>query len=70
EYLAVLAQANEAAAGDEVARAQAARRLRAELRRIARRDYFPLPERQAARAAVEALTAAGARGAVRVRHRS
>jgi len=33
------------------------RRLRGELRRIARRDFFPPAEREAARAAVGALTA-------------
>ncbi|HEY0636339.1 MAG TPA: hypothetical protein VGD67_01715, partial [Pseudonocardiaceae bacterium] len=37
----------------------AARRLRAELRRIERRDFFPPPERATARAAVGALTAVG-----------
>jgi hypothetical protein len=33
------------------------RRLRAELRRIERRDFFPPPEREEARAAVAALSA-------------
>jgi hypothetical protein len=32
-------------------------RLRRELRRISRRDYFPPQERRAARAAVDALAA-------------
>ena len=35
---------------------QASRRLRAELRRITRRDYFPPAERDQAKASVEALT--------------
>jgi ChrB-like protein len=37
------------------------RRLRGELRRIERRDYFPPPEREAARAAVRAVAGRGAR---------
>ena len=45
--------------GSERARAAALRRLRAELRRITRRDYFPPPAREQARAAVEALARAG-----------
>jgi hypothetical protein len=55
EYRAVLAQAGQAAATDETARTAAAGRLRAELRRIARRDYFPPPERDRARVAVQDL---------------
>ena len=39
--------------------AAALRRLREELRRISRRDFFPPPEREQARAAVEALTPPG-----------
>ncbi len=54
EYRTVIDEA--AAAGD---RERTVRRLRAELRRIQRRDFFPPPERDAARAAVESL----ARGA-------
>jgi hypothetical protein len=38
------------------------RRLRAELRRIERRDFFPPPERAAARAAVEDLAARAVAG--------
>lgn len=54
EYRAVLEQAT--AVGPEPAeRARVARRLRGELRRIVRRDYFPPRERDAARAAVQAL---------------
>ncbi|MFI0449686.1 Chromate resistance protein ChrB [Actinomadura sp. 6N118] len=59
EYSGVAARAGQAAEAAEpgsAARLAALRRLRAELRRIARRDYFPPAERQHARAAVEALT--------------
>jgi hypothetical protein len=59
EYEAVTAQAAIACEGSEQARAAALRRLRAELRRITRRDYFPPPAREQARAAVEALARAG-----------
>jgi hypothetical protein len=51
EYTALCEQAA-TAAGDP---AGVLRRLRAELRRIERRDYFPPPERAAARAAVHEL---------------
>jgi hypothetical protein len=57
EYQAVMEQARAAAGGDAVERARAARRLRGELRRIARRDFFPPAEREVARAAVDALAA-------------
>ncbi len=55
EYRGVIAQAAEALAADETTRAATAGRLRAELRRIARRDYFPPPERDQARGAVQVL---------------
>lgn len=55
EYQAIVEEAAVSAGQDEGARSSAARRLRAELRRIARRDYFPPPEREHARRAVEAL---------------
>lgn len=55
EYREVIAEAAEAAGSDAAARTAALRRLRAELHRIARRDFFPPPERDAAHAAVEAL---------------
>lgn len=56
EYLAVRAQAESAASSAvEAERARAARRLREELRRIRRRDFFPPTERDAATAAVQAL---------------
>jgi hypothetical protein len=56
EYQAVIAQA-QAAASAAAERTRALRRLRGELRRIARRDFFPPPERDAARTAVAALAA-------------
>jgi len=52
EYRAVI---DEAAAAGPDDRPRVVRRLRAELRRITRRDFFPPPERDAARAAVESL---------------
>jgi hypothetical protein len=55
EYAAVTADAAGAAAAGERARRRTGERLRAELRRIGRRDYFPPPERDAAQAAVRAL---------------
>jgi hypothetical protein len=51
----VTAQAAAAREAGDAARAAAVRRLRGELRRIARRDYFPPRARERARAAVEAL---------------
>jgi hypothetical protein len=59
EYRALMATATEA--GREVpVRSQAVARLRRELRRIARRDYFAPPEAEQARQAVEALIAEAA----------
>lgn len=55
EYDAVLAEAQEAAGLEGRARVRALRSLRAELRRIRRRDFFPPSARDAAVAAVEAL---------------
>ncbi len=55
EYAAVTAEAATAAAGSDRERRRTGERLRAELRRIARRDYFPPPQREAAQAAVRAL---------------
>ena len=57
EYRRVSEQARHAASGGDAERTRALRRLRGELRRIARRDFFPPPEREAARAAVDALAA-------------
>lgn len=55
EYRAVLAEAHRAAGTGESERRRALRRLRGELRRINRRDYFPPPERAVAETAVTAL---------------
>ncbi|MBO0872941.1 MAG: chromate resistance protein [Pseudonocardia sp.] len=55
EYAKVIAEANTVAGSDEKTQLARARRLRAELRRIRRRDHFPPPERDQATAAVEAL---------------
>jgi Protein ChrB, N-terminal len=55
EYSSVAAQATEAWQGGQAARAAALRRLRGELRRITRRDYFPTAARERTQAAVEAL---------------
>ena len=58
EYRAVTEQARAAAGATGAAeRTRTLRRLRGELRRIARRDFFPPAEREAARAAVDALAA-------------
>ena len=58
EYRTVTDQAQAAAAGAGAAeRTRAARRLRGELRRIARRDFFPPAEQELAQAAVDALAA-------------
>jgi hypothetical protein len=55
EYEVVAEQARTAAELRPGERSRAARRLRAELRRIGRRDFFPPPQREVARAVVEAL---------------
>ncbi|MFI6008660.1 Chromate resistance protein ChrB [Streptomyces sp. NPDC051243] len=55
EYEGVRAQAEEARHQPDDERQRALRKLRAELRRIQRRDYFPPPQRRTAEAAVEAL---------------
>jgi uncharacterized protein YdbL (DUF1318 family) len=55
EYSAVAAEAEAAANADPTTQTAALRRLRAELHRIGRRDFFPPAERDAAQAAVEAL---------------
>lgn len=57
EYQAVRAEADAAAALAAAERTRVVRRLREELRRIRRRDYFPPPERDKAVAAVEQLAA-------------
>jgi hypothetical protein len=55
EYEAVLAEAVAAMRSDARTRQRFGRRLRGELRRIERRDYFPPPQRENAQAAVRAL---------------
>jgi hypothetical protein len=55
EYQAVTAQAQAARALDGRERDAVVRRLRGELRRITRRDFFPPVERDAAQQAVRAL---------------
>ncbi|MFE5720618.1 Chromate resistance protein ChrB [Streptomyces erythrochromogenes] len=55
EYQQVLAQAETVCDADDAERRRALTKLRAELRRIQRRDYFPPPDRHAAERAVEAL---------------
>jgi len=55
EYAAISAEAVATAGATIVERQSLARRLRAELRRIHRRDYFPPVEREQADAAVAAL---------------
>ena len=66
EYAAVATAAQTAQASGDAERAAVLRRLRGELRRIARRDYFPGAVREQARAAVEALTGPGRPGTVPV----
>jgi len=56
EYTHLTHAARDAAASPALEQAATARRLRAELRRIQRRDYFPPPERDTARLAVHNLT--------------
>ena len=55
DYRAVLQAANAAAAGDAAARRRTLQRLRRTLHAIAGRDYFPPPEREDARRAVDEL---------------
>jgi len=55
EYRSVIGDAVTARELDDVARRRTLGRLRRELRRIRQRDYFPPPEADRARAAVESL---------------
>jgi len=55
EYRQVVAEAESATGEPETARRRTAARLRRELLRINRRDYFPPPERAQAKAAVARL---------------
>ena len=57
EYLAVAAEAEQAADADPATKRRIAARLTRELRRIADRDYFTGPERERARQAVTELKA-------------
>jgi hypothetical protein len=65
EYDAVTAEATAAQEGDLAARRRVLVRLRRDLRRIAGRDFFPTPQRDAARAAVEDLAAVSRQAEVR-----
>ena len=58
DYRAVTAAAQNARSEPPLARPRTLSRLRRELRRIGERDYVSAPERDAARAAVNGLTAA------------
>jgi hypothetical protein len=66
EYVEVMAEANRMSTAPATDRLRTQRRLRGDLRRIRRRDYFPPLERDATVAAVEAL---GARPASDEPHR-
>ena len=56
EYRALIAEVQkQTRTGPDAEQARALARLRRELRRIRRRDYFPSPEQETARHAVEAL---------------
>ena len=57
EYLRVFDQASQVRDDAPGSRRRSLARLRRELRRIRSRDYFPPPEREQARQAVEALAA-------------
>ncbi len=58
EYAALIEQADVASNGSDGDRRRRLRGLRAELRAIGRRDFFPPPQREQARRAVDALAAA------------
>ena len=57
DYEAVIADAESSEGEPEVVRRRVVARLRRELQRIGKRDYFPPPQRDVARAAVERLAA-------------
>jgi hypothetical protein len=57
DYNAVIADAEASEGEAEVARRRVVARLRRELQRIGRRDYFPSPRREHARDAVDRLAA-------------
>jgi hypothetical protein len=56
EYLALATEAEQAGADSASDQVRTLSRLRRELRRIRRRDYFPPPEQELARQAVEGLS--------------
>jgi hypothetical protein len=58
QYRAVIVEARAAAAAPSGKHRRTLSRLRRELHRIGRRDYFPPPQRQQAKDAVEALAIA------------
>jgi hypothetical protein len=58
QYASVSSEARRAAGEEASARRRVAARLRRELRRIKRRDYFPPEERHTAQAAVDELATA------------
>jgi hypothetical protein len=57
DYEAVIANAESNESEAEVVRRRVVARLRRELQRIGKRDYFPPPQRDVARAAVQRLAA-------------
>jgi hypothetical protein len=57
DYAAVIADVEASEGATEVVRRRVVARLRRELQRIGRRDYFPPAQRELARAAVERLAA-------------
>ncbi|MGZ4426779.1 MAG: Chromate resistance protein ChrB [Nocardioidaceae bacterium] len=59
EYRAILDRATTAVASSDQERVRTLRSLRGELRRVHRRDFFPPPERDRARVAVQALVLVG-----------
>ena len=56
DYIAIVAEADAALAEPDVPRRRTVARLRRQLQRIARRDFFPPPEREHARQAVDRLS--------------
>ena len=61
EYDAIIDKAATAAGAADDERTRALRRLREDLRKVVRRDFFPPPQRDQAHAAVEALVEPAAR---------
>jgi hypothetical protein len=55
DYIAVVAEADAALAEPDVTQRRTVARLRRQLQRIARRDFFPPPQREHARQAVDRL---------------